>query len=528
MKKAIKYLRFSSDDQSQHSIERQDIVIAAWAKYSQAEFIDSFEDKGYSARTFDRPDVKALFEFIRKHYRQIDYLVVSELTRFSRETGDAINMVKKIQTTYGIKIVSASRNIVYDCHDSNSFFMMGLEFLLGNSENIKRTTDINGGIYTAKAEKGKWIQGGKAPSFGFIRIGSGSGRKLIVNDAQAVIIRFMYNSYLGGMPLYKIKQEAETMGRIPKKNDVVHFILRNPLYMSYQHVKPWKEHPGGLFPIKDLEAIVNQETWYAVQEKLDYKPKTRVTTDDNIPLRGVLKCHCGKMLTGAPSRGKMGNYYYYYKCHTPKHNNISAIKAHTQLNEMLNYLSLPEHLAIAIKNDSENLLEDRHKENRKLLTAKNRELDQVQEQIKSVEEKWINNQMQFESYNRWYGELNSKRMNVASHIDKLSKDQNQVYLMLQANLQTLTDMQHVYKIASTTDKQELLRQVFDKSLNYGFGTYRTPFLMPIFAHNELILKQKQLLIIDRFSKETPQVELQGVEPWSKQIRHTLSTCLSDD
>lgn len=48
-----------------------------------------------------------------------------------------------------MKIVRANRGSIYDCSDHNSFFKMGLEFLLGNSENIKRQNDINGGIYAA-------------------------------------------------------------------------------------------------------------------------------------------------------------------------------------------------------------------------------------------------------------------------------------------------------------------------------------------------------------------------------------------
>jgi site-specific DNA recombinase len=63
--------------------------------------IKYFIDEGHSARTFDRPDIKQLFNFIKKNYKGTDYLVVSELTRFSREAGDAINMVKKIQAEYG-------------------------------------------------------------------------------------------------------------------------------------------------------------------------------------------------------------------------------------------------------------------------------------------------------------------------------------------------------------------------------------------------------------------------------------------
>src|SRR5687768_9818634 len=120
MKKAIRYLRFSSDGQSNSSIERQDAITSSWLKYNSTSVSDTFIDEGYSAKNFDRPDVKQLFEFIKKN-SGIDYLVVAELTRFSREAGDAITMVKNIQKKYGIKIVSAGRGVIYDCYDHHSF-----------------------------------------------------------------------------------------------------------------------------------------------------------------------------------------------------------------------------------------------------------------------------------------------------------------------------------------------------------------------------------------------------------------------
>ncbi|MDQ1149276.1 recombinase family protein [Sphingobacterium zeae] len=154
MKKGIRYLRFSSDGQSLHSIERQDLITRQWMNNSGVEIVDTFIDEGHTARNFDRPDIKVLFDFIKKNHDQIDYLVVAELTRSSRIAGDAINMVTKIQALYDVRIVSASRGSIYDCMDHNSFFIMGLEFLMGNSENIKRQNYIDAGIYTAKAIKG--------------------------------------------------------------------------------------------------------------------------------------------------------------------------------------------------------------------------------------------------------------------------------------------------------------------------------------------------------------------------------------
>ncbi len=258
-KKGIRYLRFSHDKQSYHSIERQDFITNQWMNFNKVTIVDTFKDEGYTARTFDRPDIKQLFDFIHKNYRGIDFLVVSELTRFSREAGDAINMVKKIQSEYDIRIVSASRGTIYDCLDHNSFFMMGLEFLLGNSENIKRQSDINGGIYTAKAVKGLWIQGGPAP-FGYKKEGSGEKRRLVVNEEQAFIVRFIYEAFLSDIPLYIIKEKATKLGFTRSGNSAIQDILTNPIYYGYQYVKPWKEELGGLFPLADHTPIVDIET----------------------------------------------------------------------------------------------------------------------------------------------------------------------------------------------------------------------------------------------------------------------------
>ncbi len=70
----------------------------------------------------------------------------------------------------------------------------------------------------------------------------------------------------------------------------------------------------------------------------------------------------------------MGNYFYYYKCQHTEHNNISAVKAHEQLQTALEYMSLPYHLVTAIRDKSELLLADREKDNKKLLDVKRESL----------------------------------------------------------------------------------------------------------------------------------------------------------
>ena len=54
MKRAIRYLRFSQLGQSNGSIERQELYTDQWIKLNDIELVDTFIDRGKSARTFDR------------------------------------------------------------------------------------------------------------------------------------------------------------------------------------------------------------------------------------------------------------------------------------------------------------------------------------------------------------------------------------------------------------------------------------------------------------------------------------------
>ena len=90
MKRAIRYLRFSQLGQSNGSIERQELYTDQWLEFNEVKLIDTFIDRGKSARTFDRPDFIKLKDFIKKHYKAVDYLLVDQLDRFSRDAGDAM------------------------------------------------------------------------------------------------------------------------------------------------------------------------------------------------------------------------------------------------------------------------------------------------------------------------------------------------------------------------------------------------------------------------------------------------------
>lgn len=495
MKKGIRYLRYSKDGQSNSSIERQDMFTQSWFDRSGTIIVDTFIDEGYSAKTFDRPDFKKLQAFISKNYKQVDYLVVDQMDRFSRDAGEALTMIKQLQKKYAIQIVSANDGLIYDHNTPGSLLRTGLQFLLAEENNIDRTQKINAGIYTAKAKEGRYI-GSKAP-FGYTKKGNGKDRHLVIVPAQAAVVRYIYDAYLQDISYYIIYREAAKQGFKGQGHAIIQRILQNPIYAGHQYVEPHKHMPGGLFPAIH-EAIIDMHTWQQVQRKIKGPVKSKVQLDDQFPLRGVLKCHCSQPLTGAPSRGKSGKYYNYYKCNKPGHNNFSTTRAHDQLQEILTLLSLPDYLVADINEESQVELQEQMKENKLLLQQAQRDLEQQEKQLLSLEEKYLKDQVTHETYQRWYTDITHKRINLKANIEKYSRDGEEAMFILASELEKLSDLRYLYNHIDIPDQHELLRRVFDNGLYYQSKLYRTPYVMPTFTHNIHDLKQKQLLVIDKW------------------------------
>lgn len=498
MKKAIRYLRFSHDGQSNSSIEKQDLYTSQWLERNNVQLTDTFIDAGHSAKTFDRPDFIKPQSFINTHHRQVDYLVVDQMDRFSRDAGEAMSLVKKLQLQYAIQIVSVTEGITFDYNTPGSFFRAGLQLLLAEEDNINRTNKINGGIYTAKAKEGRYIHG--TPPFGYTKSGNKKTDTLVIDDNTAQVVRFIFDAFLRGTPLYEIRKEALSMGFTGKGNSSIPRILQNPIYAGMQFVKPFKELPGGLFPAVHA-AIIDADAWYQVQDRFKKPVKTRTILSNDTPLRGLLKCHCGRTLTAAPSRGRWGKYYSYYKCQVSGHNNISANFAHDQLLQILELISLPHALIKEIRKKSVSLFEEREKNNNQLVITKKQELAAEEAKLVSLEEKWITNKVNYETYSRWFAEINRKRTELRLSIERLSASKDDLYSSLYKHLDCLGDLKFVYLKCTVAQKHELLRTGFDSQLYYQNRIYRTPFLSPVLPHNVLKMKERRLLEVDELKKK---------------------------
>lgn len=493
-KRAIRYLRFSDRKQSENSIERQRVVTDHYIGLHKINLIDTFIDRGKSAKTFDRPDFIKLQEFIGLYHKNVDYLLVDQMDRFSRDAGEAMSMVKSLQSKYGIQIISVSEGIEFDYQTPGSFFRAGLQLLLAEEDNINRSIKIRAGIYSKKTKEGKFVF--RITPFGYNKVGEPRDRRLVINGEQAEIVRFIYEAYLKNIPLYLIKRKAAELGLDRKGNMIVERILTNPIYAGMVEAKPFKEHPGGLFP-GIHEPIIDMISWKMVQSKFNRASKTRTTIDDALPFRGILKCHCGNGLTGAPSRGKSGRYFYYYKCRFSQHNNISAKKAHEQFDKALELMSLPKKTIKKIRDDVEKEVENEFKKNKKILVEKNSELAGEKELLFAVEEKWIKSEIDQDTYSRWHNKYKNNIEHIEIAIARLKSDRSEAYRILERQLETFKDIKAIFHEFDTLEKREFIDLVFDSNLYYENGIYRTPTMMSILSINYLKMRELGVMIVDK-------------------------------
>ncbi|MFS0491958.1 recombinase family protein [Leadbetterella byssophila] len=362
---------------------------------------------------------------------------------------------------------------------------------MAEEDNINRSIKVRGGIYTARAKEGRYAA--KHAPYGYIKVGEKRNQSLVVDKEKAEVVRVIYDAYLHGMPFFEIRKVVKGMGFDTKGNSAVQKVLSNPVYAGLLGVKPFKDFPGGYFT-GNHEPIIDIANWHLVQSKLKKPEKLKVQLDERFPLRGVLKCHCGQLLTGAPSRGKSGQYYNYYKCQHSKHNNVNADKAHDQFLEVCKLMSIPEAKIQLIQANSEKELELSLKSNKSRAEQKQQELDGVQTKLMRVEEKWISNEVNRDTYERWYRQYTNEASTLTSEIRKLKTNHQHAFQKLSGHLDKLSDMHYIYSKCCMEDKQSFIKLVFDNNLYYENGIYRTPTMMQMFAHNSLKMKEKGLHI----------------------------------
>lgn len=513
MTQAIAYIRISDKDQSNFSIEGQQAYIQKHCNSNNINTIATFID-GRSAKNFDRPNWKKLEDFIKQHHQQVNYLIVVKYDRFSRNAAQGLQKIEWLEKKYRIIIISVFEQMYID-YDSPFFFKQRADMLV-NAEFewhvIRDRTKF--GIHQATST-GRYIN--MAPT-GYTNSRDENNKPIIIiNEQKAVHIRRIYQQYLAGHTFATIAKDCRTHGMHIYGRTGIPYILSNPVYAGLIKVPAYRKEPAKI--VKGLhQPIISAELFYAVQKKLQAKQNPKIQIAEEVPLRAqVAHSHCGQSLTAGKSKGRR-QHYWYYKCNYCPKTNYSAIGMHKKFGEVLQNLSFStSHIQYMIS-EAEQQLQTELQNNTQQVVQLKKQYTSTLQNLESLEEKYITNAVHKSTYEKFYSKYTAEVATLQAQIKRLSTNQESTWKQYTAGLHRLENVQWLWDSATLLQKHEFLRLVFNSSLQYDGQLYRTPYLLELFHHNLLSLKQKNLLLLTETGFSN--VKTMGCAPPTTPIEHT--------
>jgi len=147
-KRAVIYCRVSTEDQS---CERQERDLRAFAERAGYTILGVYMEKASGTRA-DRKERNKIIDLAQA--REIDAILVTELTRWSRHTTDLLKTLDDLNS-YGVSVV-AERGVHFDLSTAQGKMIAGVLAVLSEFERDLLSERVRSGLNTARA-KGKQL-----------------------------------------------------------------------------------------------------------------------------------------------------------------------------------------------------------------------------------------------------------------------------------------------------------------------------------------------------------------------------------
>ena len=227
MKTAVAYLRYSSDSQTEQSIEGQLRVCQDYAARNDIVIVDTYIDRAMTGTNDNRRDFQRMLRDSAK--RAWDYVLVYKLDRFSRNKYE-MAMHKRTLRDNGVKILSAMENIP----DTPEGII--LESLLeGMAEyySAELSQKVRRGMNESR-QKGNFTGGYVLYGYKIV------DKKVVIDEEKAEVVRYIYEQYAHGVIVTDIIDQLTARGILnrgkPFARNTVHLMLKNEKYGGiYRH-----------------------------------------------------------------------------------------------------------------------------------------------------------------------------------------------------------------------------------------------------------------------------------------------------
>ena len=312
MKTCVIYARYSSDSQTEQSIEGQLRVCEEFAQKNDILILNTYIDRAMTGTNDNRPDFQRMIKDSTR--REWDFVLVYKLDRFSRNKYETA-IHKKTLKDNGVKVLSAMENIP---DTPEGIILESLLEGMNQYYSAELAQKVKRGMKETR-RKG-FYQGGGLP-YGY-KI---DGRKIVIDDAAAEVVRYMYDQYSKGAYVKDIIAELTNRGVLhrgkPFAKNTVYGILKNERYSGiYRHGDEVIEN---MFP-----RIVPLDTFQLVRNKVKKNEYGKRSVVTEYLLRGKVKCgYCGMPISAETGTTRQGVVIHYYKCLGKKKYNNGCVKS---------------------------------------------------------------------------------------------------------------------------------------------------------------------------------------------------------
>ena len=299
MKTAVIYARYSSDRQTEQSIEGQLRVCTEYAERNEITIVDTYVDRAMSGTTDNRPAFRKMLTDSAK--KKWDFVIVYKLDRFSRNKYEnAIH--KKTLRDNGVKLLSAMENIP---DTPEGIILESLLEGMNQYYSAELAQKVKRGMKESRL-KGRFTGGTVAYGYKVVN------RKIEIDEDKAEIVRKIFDMTDQGFTAPEIitylhNNGFDHNGR-PFLKNAIYWLLHNPKYIGKFTVNG--EDYDNVYP-----PIIDVELFQRVQSRLEQNQLGRNCIYTDFLLRGKVYCgYCGHRINGESGTSHNGNKYFFYKC----------------------------------------------------------------------------------------------------------------------------------------------------------------------------------------------------------------------
>lgn len=403
MKKAVIYARYSSDRQTEQSIEGQLRDCRAFADSEGIEIVDEYIDRAVSGTTDNRPNFQQMINDSK--HGDFDTIIVYKLDRFARNRYDSAVYKSKLEKN-GVKVLSAKEHIT---DSPEGIIMEGLLEAMNEYYSAELSQKVKRGM-RENVLKGKTTGGNIALGYKV-----GADKRFEIDESGAALVRRIFDAYDNGRTFAEICADLNAAGYTTSRgkqyrNSTITRILANRKYNG-EYIA------NGIDAVSTCPAIIEPELYARVQARLAehlQRHRHRNPAHTYI-LTGKLFCHeCSKPMSGTSGRSHTGQYHYYYKCGCKK------LKANllekTVLESISQYLSNDNCKKIA--NAAYQLYQKERRENPELQSA-NQALKNVTQRLENAVEAVLSG-LSSDTIRHAIPELESRKAALEQEIRRLS------------------------------------------------------------------------------------------------------------